>query len=257
MGSGNVKVLRKTLESMSTVCDEIIYGDLLLWGSDRDVVIGYEKEFNLKRIPFGFDSLFKYGFSFVLNDLASHATNDYVMYLNTSEIIGEDYGILDVIKNNPDCNAFYFNHKKEFHRWFRTYNRKELKWSGRIHESLEGEYRPYHKPIFQMVDLPKDMDDIHKAGCLDSLKEAVYFEQYLSIVDRPELLGETDPSWITFCTEGYNSFVERLVQKGNVYLSLKRGDYPSFMKALEAEEYRQFKSTIACEFQGDPKYLNK
>lgn len=255
MGSGNVKVLRKTLESVSGICDEIIYGNLLLWGEDLDIVRGYEKEFNLKIVPFGFDSLFKYGFSFVLNDLALAASNDLVIYLNTSEVIEEDYGILRIIKENPECNAFYFTHKTDPHRWYRTYNRKDLKWSGRIHESLHGEYRPYHKPIFQMADLPKDMDNIHKAACLDSLKEVVYFEQYVQIAENPDLLGETDPGWLKFAINDYGSFKERLGKKGNVYKALKEGNVSLFMRALEGEEYRSFKSSLAVEFQNDKIYL--
>lgn len=257
MGSGNVNVLKKTLESVKGICDEVIYGDLLIWPEDKKTVRDYELEFNLKRVYCEFNVLFKYGFSSVLNTLASYATNSFVMYLNTSEIVEEDYGILESIKNNPECNAFFFTHKTDPHRWYRTYNKTKLKWSGRIHEALAGDYRPYHKPIFQMADLPKDMDNIHKAACLDSLKEAVYFEQYIQIAEHPELLGETDPGWLGFALNDYDSFKERLLKKGKVYEALKSGDYQLFMQSLESEEYREFKSSIAVEFQNDPQFLNK
>jgi len=36
MGAGNVKVLKKTLESFKEVFDEVIYGDLLIYQEDRE-----------------------------------------------------------------------------------------------------------------------------------------------------------------------------------------------------------------------------
>lgn len=258
MGSGNVKVLRKTIESVSGICDEIIYGDLLLWEEDREIVRGYTKEFNLKIIPFNFNHLYHYGFSELLNTLSLYATNEYVMYLNTSEVVDKDYGILDAIKNNPECNAFYFTHPEENHRWFRTYKKSELEWSGILHEQLKGEYKPYHKPIFQMRDLPKDMYNINKAKILDSLKEIVYFKQYMNIADYPELLGETDQGWVKFAKGNYNSFKERLDQRKDQIKGVYCGSVIEFLTAANRDiENNTFKSSIAIEYQNDNLYLGK
>lgn len=257
MSAGNVLVLRKTLESFCHVCDEVIYGDLLLFESDREIVRSYEKEFNLKIIPFKFNALFTNGFSYVLNILASRATNDMVLYMNTSEVIEEDYGVVDIVKGNPECNTFFFVHRTDPHRWHRLHNRNELQWSGRIHEQLKGEYRPYHKPVFCMKDLPKDNFDYRKAQALDTLKEAVYFEQYIQIVNHPELLGETDPGWLAFAQKDYDSFKERLSAMGRIYEALQLGNFERFMYAINSQENKDFKSSIAVEFQNDPKFLNK
>jgi len=43
MGAGNVIVLEETIKSALTVCDEIIYGDLLLFQEDREILGLYEK----------------------------------------------------------------------------------------------------------------------------------------------------------------------------------------------------------------------
>lgn len=255
MGAGNVIVLKETLKSFRNICDEVIYGDLLLFPEDREIVASYQDEFNMKIVPFEFDYLFKNGFSSLLNVLASHATNDTVMYLNTSEVIDEDYGIVGAVKNNPECNAFYFIHRTDGHRWYRTYNRHQLKWSGRIHEQLEGEYKPYHKPIFMMKDLEKDNYSSFKAKILDTTKEIVYFQNYMSFIDNPDLLGETDIGWVKFATDNYDSFKERLLAKGKGYEAFQKGDYKAFMEYAYSliEVDGQFESNDGIEYQSVPK----
>lgn len=258
MGAGNVRVLKETLKSLSTVCDEIVYGEMLLFEDDKEVLEGYKKEFNLKVINFPFNYIFKNGFSAILNELATHAKNDLTLYLNTSEIIEEDYGILESIKNNPDCNAFFFVHKIDPHRWYRLGNRKELKWSGVLHEQLAGEYKPYRKPIFCMADLPKDSGNQFKANVFDCLKECTYFEQYVKIADDPSILGETDPGWVYFAKEGYDSFKRRLEERGEMYSALTSGDWGAFKKScFNLKANILFESSQAIEYQNNEKFLGK
>jgi len=254
MGAGNVIVLKETLKSFRNICDEVIYGDLLLFPEDREIVASYQDEFNLKIIPFEFDYIFKNGFSSLLNVLASHATNDMVMYMNTSEVVDEDYGIVRTVKNNPDCNTFYFIHRTDPHRWYRTYNRHELQWSGRIHEQLQGTYKPYHRPLFMMADLPKDDYNLHKAKIFDTVKEIVYFTNYMSFIDNPDLIGETDPGWIKFAIDNYDSFKERLLAKGNAYKAFQEGNLYKFMEyAYKNIEQEKFESNDGIEYQSVPK----
>lgn len=258
MGAGNVKVLHETFKSASIVCDEIIYGDMLLWEQDREILYNYRHEFNIKIIPFKFDYIFRNGFASLLNELAKYASNSMVMYLNTSEVIDIDYGILGAIKNNPECNTFYFTHPSENHRWYRTYNRHELEWSGRIHEQLKGEYKPYYKPIFQMRDLEKDLDDPLKAKILNDCKEILYFTQYNNLVDHPEWRGETDPGWEQFSKDNYASMKERLLNKGKRYQAFIDGDLQAYMNDVMTNpefEKERFESNIGIEYQGDKKYL--
>ncbi len=86
-------------------------------------------------------------------------TNSGNINLGDSEIIDENYGINEIVNSNPDCNAFYFSHRVETHRWFRCFDRKEVQWGGRIHEEPIGNIKPYHKPIYMMADTEKDMED--------------------------------------------------------------------------------------------------
>lgn len=260
MGAGNVKVLRKTLESFSGICNEVIYGNLLLFPEDYEILKSYQKEFNLKIVPFPFNFIFKNGFSNLLNALANRATNDYVMYMNTSEVIDEDFGALEIIKNNQDCNAFFFTHRTDPHRWYRVYNRWQMYWSGLIHEQLRGDYKPYYKPVFVMADLEKDLDDPLKAKILNDVKEIVYFRQYNNIVDYPERLGETDPGWIKFATDDYDSMKERLLKKGKRYEAFKSGRLDIYMDDVLTNpefEKERFESSLRIEFQGSPMFLGK
>lgn len=260
MGAGNVVVLKETLSSFAGVCDEIIYGDLLIFPEDRELLYSYQNEFNIRIISFKFDYIFRNGFSAILNELASFSKNDMVMYMNTSEVIANDFGILNAI--NDEYNCYYFDHETDKNRWFRTYNRHQLKWSGRIHEALAStskyDFRPYHKPIFRMADLEKDMYSPFKAAVFNSIKEVVYFTNYMSIIDSPEQLGATDPGWIKFATENYGSMKERLEAKGPLYKAFIESDYYGLMKAIyETPEFekQRFESNIGIEYQGDKKYL--
>lgn len=258
MGAGNVLVLKSTLESFKNICNEVIYGDMLLWESDREILKTYQDEYNLKIIPFEFNYIFKNGFSALLNKLSEYASNDIVMYMNTSEVVDEDYGIVDIIQNNPDCNSFYFTHRQENHRWFRTYNRHELKWGGRIHEQLAGEFRPYYKPIFMMKDLEKDLGDPLKAKILNCAKETVYWQQYISIVEHPEWLSETDPGWVKFCEDNYESMKDRLIKKGARYQAFIDGDLQAYMYDVMNNpefEKERFESNNLIAYQGDKIHL--
>lgn len=258
MGAGNVIVLEETLKSFSHVCNEVVYGDMLLFPEDREILKTYEERYNLKIITLPFDYIFKNGFSAVLNHLASFASNNMVIYMNTSEVIEIDYGIQE--KNSHEYNCYFFTHKTDPHRWFRCYNRHELKWSGRIHEDLVGEHRPYHHPIFRMADLEKDMYNSFKAKVFNDFKEIVYFQQYLKLIDSPEEIGATNDGWVRFAKEQYESMSERLNNKGERFKAVKNGDLHSYLADAYSNkdfENERFESSLKIEFQGSPMFLGK
>lgn len=257
MGAGNVLVLKETIKSFVGICDEVVYGDMLLFEEDRNIVKGYQNEFNLKIISLPFDYIYKNGFSSVLNKLAEAASNDLIIYLNTSEVIEIDYGVSEIIDSNPECNSFFFTHSKEKFRWFRCYDRRDLKWQGIIHEDLTGEFRPYHKPIFRMMDLEKDMNDPFKAAVFNSTKECVYWNQLIKIADNPENYPETNEGWKRFAKDTYQSMKDRLEQKGDMYRAMDEGDYEKYMKTVHSFQFEniEFKSSDAIAFQGDKIHL--
>jgi len=258
MGQGNVKALKKTMDSFNGRCNEIVYGDMLVFDDDREVLKSYYKEYNLKVVELPFNYIFQNGFSSVLNLLAKEATNDLVIYMNTSEIIQTNYGITDIVDNFPDCNCFYFDHATDPHRWYRMYDKNMFEWSGRIHEEIVGDHRPYHKPIFTMADLDKDMGNPFKAKVFNDIKELTYFNQYIRIVDNPELLGATNFGWMGFAKDSYDSMKERLTNKGKRYEAFMNDDFTMYMEdVLNNPEFEKerFESNITIEFQGQKKYL--
>lgn len=253
MGAGNVLVLKETLESFKGIVDEVVYGDLLLFPEDRDILEMYKDEYNvnIQRLPFNY--IFQMGFSNVLNFLISNAKNDMCLYMNTSEVIDENYGINEIIDSNPDCNTFYFSHRVEKHRWFRCSDRRDLHWSGRIHEEPRGIERPFHKPIFMMKDLEKDMYNPFKAAVFNSVKEMVYWQQLLKIVDNPSLKDATHEHWVNFAKEQYQSMKERLAAKGNQYVSFQTGNFDMFWREIRTTDYfdkTPFVSSETINFQG-------
>lgn len=257
MGQGNVIALKKTFESFKGIVDEFIYGDLLIFDSDREVLNSYKEFYNLKIVKYPFNYIFNYGFYNILNSLAEASSNDLVMYMNTSEVIDEDYGITKLINENEKCNCFFFIHKTDHNRWFRIYDRRYLYWSGLIHESIVGDFRPYHKPIFCMKDLEKDMDDKFKADIFNMVKEFTYFNQLIKIVDNPNLLGETNIGWLHYAKTQYDSMKERMNKRKEAYEAFKEGDYDMFMHEIHKIKEFEYSSSELIEYQGDPKFLGK
>jgi hypothetical protein len=194
------------------------------------------------------------GFSSVLNFLIGHAKNEMTLYMNTSEAIDENYGINEIVNNNPDCNMFYFSHRTERHRWHRMFDRRSILWSGFIHEEgrpINDMERPYHKPIFMMKDYEKDMNDSKKAYVFNRIKEIVYDSNYLKLVERPILVGATNEGWVSFVRNQYHEMKKRTLnhefyeafQTGNLSLLMDIIYSPSF-------EEKQLTSSFGMNFQG-------
>lgn len=259
MSAGNPKAFLKTLESTKNVVNEIIYGSLIIFDEDLKLIETYKKDFNLKIFQYPFDFIFKNGFSAILNSLAQYATNNLVMYLNVSEIIEE--GKEDILKNvndNPECDCFYFDHKSENHRWFRTYDKTKFHWAGLIHEEIQGEGTPYHKALFRMADLEKDLDSEFKSKVLNDIKEIVYWNQLIKIADNPDLLSGTSAGWLQFAKDNYQNMKERLAIKGKRQTAFEQGDLKMYMGDIYTNsefEKERFATNHMIEFQGDKKYL--
>jgi len=264
MSQGNPIALKRTLESTKSIVDEIIYGDLLIFQKDRYIIYEYTKEYNFKVVNLPFNWIFTHGFGNTLNLLAGYASNDWVLYLNCSEIIESGVeNILPAIENNTEgYNSFAFDHSTDRHIWFRLYNKKELEWGGYIHEELGSrENRKYYPtPIFRMADTDKDSGDLFYSKVMDTVKELVYFNNYLKLIDQPHLLGNTDPGWINFAQDSYQSFINRLHAKGKMYDAFITGDFELFMNEIfspTAFDGQKFESSILLEYQQSPMFLGK
>lgn len=259
MTQGNPIALRRTIESFKDVCDEFVIGDVCIFEEDRVVIYELATEFNVRVITLPFNFIFYNGFSITLNVLASNAANDMIIYMNVGEVIGSGGDeIVDKLKKGYDC--YYLDHATETHRWFRCYNRKVFQWSGLIHEEIVGEGDPYHKPLFTFADTEKDMNDPFKAKVANAVKELVYFNQLVRVVDNPSLLGATNAGWLNFAKEQYDSNVSRMNKAGDGLKAFKTGDFKLFWNYIHTSEdfkRERFISDSIIEFQGTPLYLGK
>lgn len=254
---GNPIALKRTLDSVKEVVDQIIIGSVCVFEKDLNIIKSYSNEYNIKIIELPFNHIFKAGFSDTLNILSAHASNDVAIYLNVGEVIEKSEGaILDKINSNYNC--YYIDHSSESHRWYRVFSPKEMKWSGMLHEEITGNFRPFHKPLFTFADTEKDMGNPFKAAVYNDIKELCYFNLYNRIVDEPHNLGATNEGWIQFAKDNYDSMKERLLKKGKRYQAFIDGDLDAYMKdAYENPEFEKerFESSIRIEFQGDKKFL--
>lgn len=255
----NPIALKRTIDSVQGICDEVVVGELCMFEDDRSKIISYCDDYNLKVGHLHFNYLYRHGFSEVLNTLAAAASNDIILYLNVGEILHKWEGEI-LSKITPEFNAWYIDHPTEKHRWWRCYNRKELKWSGRIHEELVGEYRPYHKPLFTFADTDKDMDNPFKAWVANDVKEMVYWNQLIRLVNHPDELGATSPGWLQFAKDQYMSMMDRMAQKLDRVRAFDYGILEMYFNDLRDNPNLvdfPFESTEFIEFQGDPKFLGK
>lgn len=256
---GNPISVKRTINSFSSICNEFVIGSLCVFEDDFISICQYGVEFNIKIVKLPFDFIFNNGFSATLNVLAKAASNDMVIYANVGETI--EY----LSENVAPCfseqyNSYYIDHATESFRWWRCYNKKELEWSGLIHETLVGEYRPFHKPILRFMDTEKDQIDAFKASVYNDIKEICYWNQLIRIVDNPELLAGTDIGWVHFAKDNYQTMKDRLALKGNRPKAFKEGNLQMYLDDIYSNpefEKERFESNHIIEFQGDPKYLNK
>jgi len=256
MGQANPVALKRTLDSFKGVVDEIVFGDLLIFETDRALIEAYQEQYNMKIVKLAFNYIFEHGFAYTLNTLADFATHDWVLYMNVSEVIDGEHPIKEQMSKAYNC--YSFDHKVDPHRWFRLYNRKELKWGGLIHEELIGDLRPCPFHVFRMMDTEKDMEDPFKAKVSNDVKELTYFNQYIRLVNRPELRGNTNQHWIDYATRDFDSLIERLEKKGKRYQAFEEGNLTMYLEDVYTNpefEQERFKSSELINFQGDRKLL--
>lgn len=246
---GNPIALKRTvdnvLEKFQGKVNEVIIGDLCVFEQDREVITNqfyFPNRSGVQAIgvlPLGFNMLFHEGFGRTLNILATSAHNDLCLYMNVSEIVDSPVN-LDII--HPQWNSYKFDHATETHKWCRLWNRKQLKWSGRIHEIVvEGAGQKYTSPdiLFTMADTPKDDADPFYSAVMNDIKEMVYFKQYLTLVDSPQEIAGTDQGWVKYARDSYQHIKDRLLAKGARYEAFVEGDLQKYLDNCKEFEPQQ------------------
>lgn len=256
MGQANPTAFKRTVDSFKGIVDEVIFGDLLIFEDDRLQIEANPLYCKLSIVPLPFNYIFEHGFAATLNKLAEHATNDWVLYMNVSEVLDGEHPIKEQMSELYNC--YSLDHAVETHRWFRLYNRKELKWGGLIHEEVVGDLRPSPFNVMRFADTEKDLDDPLKAKVSNDVKELCYFQAYIRLVDDPTLRGNTHQGWIDYATRDYDSLKERLLKKGKRYEAFQKGNLAMYLEDIQTNPefaVELFESSALINFQGDRKLL--
>lgn len=231
MLQGNVIALRRTLDSFAPICNEFIIGDLFIFEEDREEAKRLCADLNVVWVKFPFNYIFINGFARILNDLARQASNDLVIYMNVGEMIDKNLNT-DLLDEKYNC--YSFNHSEDPHTWFRCYNRHHLHWTNPIHEVVQGNHRPCPEHLFMMKDTEKDMHDPFKAKVFNDVKELVYWNQYLKLINYPDQIGFTGQGWITHAKDAYDSYTERMRKKGNRLKAFQIGDLEVYLNDINS-----------------------
>jgi hypothetical protein len=242
---GNPIALQRTIDNVvewfGDLVNEVIVGDLCVFEKDSEKII---MDYRVHVVGMPFEYLFKHGFAYTLNELTSHATNDLCLYMNVGEIVE---GNINLKQFTNGYNLWNFNHATETHQWGRMWNRKELTWSGRIHEEVVGNKRLAPSIIFTMADTPKDDSDPFYSAVMNDIKELVYFNQYLMLVDRPGERGATNSGWVKYAQDSYQNIKERLQAKGARYEAFIEGNLQKYLD--NCKEFQPHNNSDLIHFQ--------
>lgn len=259
MSQGNPEALKRTFDSVEGVCNEIIYGDLIILDEVRIDTWAMTKDYNCKIVGYDFNYIFKNGFSSILNDLSKYASNDLVLYLNCGEIIQKPERVLRLINERfIECNTFAMRHDHDPHVWWRLYDKNKVHWQGILHEELRGERIDCPYFLFTFEDTQKDISNPFHSKVADDVKELCYFKQYTKLVENPEIITIENEWWLNFAKENYQSMKHRLFDKRTRYEAFEEGNLEKYLNdvynnPLFKEE--RFESNKLVEYQNSTKSL--
>lgn len=229
---GNPIALKRTIDNVierfEGKVNEVVVGDLCVLQSDKNTIYEYLQSLG---IPYAypnlpFNELFATGFGSTLNKLSERSLNDLCLYMNVSEIVDSPVN-LSII--HPQWNSYKFNHATDPHKWVRLWNRKQLQWSGRIHEEVVGQKYTSPDILFTMADTEKDNGDPFYSQVMNDIKELVYFNQYIALVEKPGEIGATNQGWVKYAQDNYQHIKDRLLKKGARYEAFIEGNLQKYL----------------------------
>lgn len=232
---GNPIALKRTvdnvIEKFQGKVNDVVIGNLCVFEEDKRKLEGIKfdlerKGITCKNFEFHFNTLFQSGFGDTLNTLHIIASNDLCLYMNVSEIVDSPVN-LSII--HPQWNSYKFDHASDPHKWTRLWNRTQLQWSGRIHEEVVGQRYTSPDMLFTMADTPKDDTDPFYSAVMNDIKELVYFNAYISLVEKPSERGATDQGWVKYATDSYQHIKDRLLAKGARYEAFMEGNLQKYL----------------------------
>lgn len=106
-----------------------------------------------------------------------------------------------------------------------------------------------------MKDTEKDTQSPFKAKVYDDIKELVYFNQYIKLVDEPSTKGATSQGWVEYAKRDYDHIKTRLVNKGKRLTAFEQNQLEMYINDIEnGEDFKEerMNSSDIIHFQGDP-----
>lgn len=237
---GHPDNLRRTVDSMRPVCDEVLVVHQSLFDSDRDVArsIADKVEVTDWNCVFGPEG---YG---GLPNKHGQSQCEWMLLLGVGETIAGQYKpIREVLRNSPMNVVWRCDHLNDTNTWGRIWRPSSgVSWKGVIHEEAGGGSNG--SVIFRMQDTDKEPhSDPFVNECLKWMKVTSYDHQYYRLGDsaqwQPEgsagkvpLLGYTNRGWLTFCAGSKEARFDKQREWADLIGPGVSGDRESFYAAV-------------------------
>lgn len=224
---GNMENVARTAESLRVFCDEIVIVSTVMFDDEKaslkkvaDRVINLPWHFIAEQ---GFAQLHNYG--------AEQARNDWLIRLDVAETYLKSHRpIRETLKSSAPEQVFFCDHFNVHDRWRRVWNRRGAKWSGIIHESLQGEDSGL---LFEMRDTPKTPGDPFRDEVVRWHKSVLYHILHVRLRNHPEHLGASDPGWLKFLDERRPDMNRFIAENNDLVCAMMQSDLENFKRLVQ------------------------
>lgn len=220
--------LRRTVDSVKGTCDDVVIVSTAMFPRDEDEMNAIASR--VIHLPWNYCYL--RGFGDLYNQGSDAAKNDWLMLLGVAETFAEAYVDLkaELPKLEPS-NVLRCNHVNDVHTWKRIWNRRGgTHWSGIIHEEIVGGHDA--GLAFRMADTDKADRDPFEVEVLRHVKGTLYNSLYNQLLQKPELLGGTNPGWLNFVRGAKESIEDYCIKNGDLIFCACTGDKRGFMNGV-------------------------
>lgn len=240
---GHPDNLRGTVDSMRTVCDEVLVVHQSLFDADREVARSIADKVEVVDWNYVYQEEGYGG----LPNRHGQSSCDWFLLLGVGETVAEQYRPLrDTLRNSPRNVVWRCNHrnadgKMDSNTWGRLWCPSGgVRWGGLIHEEA-GNGTPGPHILFRMLDTDKvPHHDPLVQEALRWLKLTSYDQNYYRLLksidpqtgDSP-LRSFTNKGWISFVQGSADAREANQVKWGDLIQPALRGDRDAFLEAVK------------------------
>jgi hypothetical protein len=227
---GSSEPLKRTIESVKGIADEVVIVHQKLFDDDADVASSLAD----KVCTLDWNIVFQEGgFSTLPNAGAAVATGPWMLLLGVGETIAEQYSpIRQTLENASNRVMFRCNHHNDVHTWQRIWSPSGgVYFSGPIHEDCgNGLGGPV---IFRMQDHDKQPhEETLRNECIKWWKNCSYHANYFFLLNNPDKRGFTDPGWNNFVNGARESIEDFIESNKDLMEAAWDGDRYAFEKGV-------------------------